>query len=199
MKRLVAALTACSALCLGQAWAQTASLPSPSGAPASSNPEMQRLFDEDQADRRGDATALDWGQITLHDGPRRTAVAKLLEAGALRTGQDFLQAAFVFQHGRAPNDFLLAHTLAMVAVAKGERSALWIASASLDRYLQAIERPQIFGTQYDIPGQGEPSQGLYDRDLVADALRLELGVPSQAEQASRLAAYRREAASQRRR
>jgi hypothetical protein len=54
----------------------------------------------------------------------------------------------VFQHGRDADDYLLAHILAVQAVVKGDASSKWIAAATLDRYLQAIGHPQVFGTQY---------------------------------------------------
>ena len=40
----------------------------------------------------------------------------------------------------------MAHTLAMVAVARGDADARWIGAATLDRYLQAIGRPQVYRT-----------------------------------------------------
>ncbi len=42
-----------------------------------------------------------------------------------------------------PDDYLLAHTLAMIAVAKGDEGSLWIGTATLDRYLQSVGKPQI--------------------------------------------------------
>ena len=82
------------------------------------------------------------------DEQRRGAVAELLKQGKLHTGEDFEHAAFIFQHGGTPDDYLLAHTLAMVAVARGRSTAIWIAAATLDRYLQNIKQPQIYGTQF---------------------------------------------------
>ena len=78
----------------------------------------------------------------------RERVAALLAAGALHTADDYRKAAFVFQHGDRSDDYLLAHTLALVAVAKGDQGAAWIAAATLDRYLQSVRQPQIYGTQY---------------------------------------------------
>jgi hypothetical protein len=75
----------------------------------------------------------------------------------------------------------LAHTLAVVAVARGQASATWMVAATLDRYLQAIHQPQIYGTQTDV--EHEPiTQEPYNRGLVSDALRILLNVPSQAAQ-----------------
>jgi hypothetical protein len=155
-------------------------------APTASNAEMTRIYDEDQADRNGDLTQADWGKIIPRDEQRRAATRALLQAGALHTGVDFNHAAFVFQHGSTANDYLLAHTLAMVAVGKGDRSSLWIASATLDRYLVMVNQPQVYGTQYMSSKGGPYGQEPYNRDLISDALRGELGVPSLAKQNERL-------------
>jgi hypothetical protein len=146
---------------------------------------MTRIYDEDQADRNSDGE-IDWAKVTPRDEQRRLATRKLLETGALHTGGDFNHAAFVFQHGSTADDYLLAHTLAMVAVGKGERSSLWIASATLDRYLMMVKQPQVYGTQFMGSKDGGFSQEPYNRDLVSDALRGELGVPPMAQQVERM-------------
>ncbi|HEV8493560.1 MAG TPA: hypothetical protein VGR76_14890 [Candidatus Angelobacter sp.] len=146
-----------------------------------SNPEMMRIFDADQQDRPDDASNLDWDKVSKNDRERRLATRKLLAEGQLHTGQDFREAAFVFQHGQKPEDYLLAHTLAIVAAARGDGLGLWIASATLDRYLQSVQKPQIYGTQ--VVGDGKKlTQDPYDRELISDTLRRQLGVPSQAAQ-----------------
>jgi hypothetical protein len=87
----------------------------------------------------------------------------------------------VFQHGDTPY-YLLAHTLAVVAVARGRSSAIWIAAATLDRYLNSIHQSQIYGTQF-YTKPGEPvTREPHNRSLISDALRHQLGVPSQAAQ-----------------
>ena len=82
------------------------------------------------------------------DEVHRQQVRGLLAKGALHSAEDFSEAAFVFQHGSTPDDYLLAHTLAMVAVRKEMRGSIWIATATLDRYLDSIKQPQIYGTQF---------------------------------------------------
>ena len=80
---------------------------------------------------------------------------ELYAAGSLKTGTDWLNAAFILQHGNEPDDFLLAHEMCIAAVAKGEDKARWLAAASEDRFLRQIGRPQRFGTQWepgDTPG-----------------------------------------------
>lgn len=146
--------------------------------PPATNAEMNRLFDADQADRAHQP--IDWTKVDPRDRYRRSRTQALLASGALRSGEDFEHAAFVFQHGALPGDFLLAHTLAMVAVAKGRPTANWIAAATLDRYLQTIGQKQVYGTQYRI--DGPVTQEPYDRSLIPDALRAQLGVPTLAQQ-----------------
>ena len=51
---------------------------------------------------------------------------------------------------------------------------------------QAIGRPQVFGTQYKPDENRNATQEPYDRDLISDALRQELGVPSLEAQEERL-------------
>ena len=145
-----------------------------------SNAEMTTIFDADQADRRAGA-AIDWSVVGPRDRARRARTQALLDADALHTGDDFYHAAFVFQHGEAANDFLVAHTLAVIAAARGNRGAAWIAAATLDRYFQNIGRPQVYGTQYRSP-EGHPTQEPYDRTIISDGLRRAMGVPDQAGQ-----------------
>jgi hypothetical protein len=147
-----------------------------------SNPDMQRIFDEDQKDRQPGLGNIDWQKISKADAARRAETAKLLAANQLHSGEDFQRAAFVFQHGEKPDDYLLAHTLAMVAVARGDGSAMWIAAATLDRYLQSIQQPQVYGTQFFTKDNEPTTQEPYNRSLIPDSLRGSLGVPSQAAQ-----------------
>ncbi|SRR6266513_3280271 len=160
-------------------------------APEESSAEMKRIFSEDQADRQMNMAAmtpqqrLDWfNKIGPRDTQRRKQVMDLVSRDALHTGQDFEEAAFIFQHGERPDDFLLAHTLAVVAIAKGSAKSRWIAAATLDRYLQKIQQLQIYGTQYVIgPDQGDTfTQEPYNRQLVPDSLRAAMCVPDQAAQ-----------------
>jgi hypothetical protein len=156
---------------------------------AASNPEMKRIFDEDQSVRQQAVDKIDWTVVNRSDAERRAQTKKLLDSGALHSGKDFVEAAFVFQHGDTADDYLLAHTLALVALAKGEGDGLWIAAATLDRYLQSVGKPQIYGTQFRFP-PGQPStQDPYDRALISDSLRQQLGVPSLAAQEEQLKQY----------
>jgi hypothetical protein len=149
---------------------------------------MQSIFEEDQKVRQT-GFKIDWATVSKSDAERREATRQLLNDDKLHTGEDFERAAFLFQHSSSSNDYLLAHTLAMVAVKKGQSSALWIASATLDRYLQSIHQPQIYGTQFFTRPNEPSTQEPYDRTLISDALRRQLGVPSQPAQEERRKQY----------
>ena len=157
------------------------------------NPEIRKLFLADQCDR-GEAVGCSKSSADLdtiqNDATRRARLHVLLTEGRVITGDDLHDAAYIFQHGSEANDYLLAHVLAMAAVAKGDVRSKWIAAASLDRYLQAIQQPQIFGTQYrqttfyppkeshDSGAQSPPNtktpwtQTPYNPALVSDSVRL---------------------------
>jgi hypothetical protein len=147
-----------------------------------SNAEMKAIFDADQADRLAGGATIDWSVVLPRDRARRARTQALLDAGALHNGDDFYYAAFVFQHGEAANDFLIAHTLAVIAASRGRREAAWIAAATLDRYFQNIGRPQVYGTQYLNHADQPTTQEPYDRTIISDGLRRALGVPDQAGQ-----------------
>lgn len=143
-----------------------------------SNREIASIFDEDQRERSDAASLDDQGLhlLALRDRERRNRAKSLLREGQLKSGRDFYFAAFIFQHGEEPSDYLQAHALAMVALARGEPSARWIAAASLDRFLLATNQPQIFGTQFQVEDK-KPSLRLpYDPDVISPHVLEALGV-----------------------
>lgn len=149
------------------------------------DPEVLALFMGDQSGRTG-GKDVSPGQREADDTIRRQAMRKLLDDGRLTTADDYFLAAFVFQHGRG-DDCLLAHTLAVVALAKGKAEASVIAANTLDRYLQDIGRAQIYGTQFMMPFNGDPAtQGKYDAELLPDSLRQAMDVPTTAQQAQQV-------------
>lgn len=160
--------------------------------PPADNAEMAEMLAADQAvrhqmtaERLRDRAFLQ--TMMAEDAGRRRRTRAILEVGGLRTAEDYRAAAFIFQHGSTPEDYLLAHSLAVAALAKGDAESAWIAAATLDRYLQMTGKTQIYGTQTRKTPDGPATLDPYDRDLVPDALRTALGVPTQAEQDARLA------------
>jgi hypothetical protein len=111
----------------------------------------------------------------------REQVRQLISEGRVHSGEDYYYAAFVFQHGQEPSDYLYAHILAVTAVDKGLRNAIWLSTATLDRYLHSVRQPQVFGTQF---GYGDrDDQEPYDRKLVSDPLRVQWCVATESTQA----------------
>jgi hypothetical protein len=160
--------------------------------PKSAKSEIDVLYDEDQKDRDDDDAApantpeaID--RFLARDARRRGRARELLDAGALKTGRDFEKAAFIFQHGTVPDDFLLAHVLAMVAMAKGNLHAKGIAVFTLDRYLQNIQRPIVLGPGWTKTDDQPWTQAPFNRTLVPDSLRKELGIQTLEQQAKELA------------
>ena len=146
--------------------------------------EVHQLYLEDQSDRSPSeaerkvrAEDLNWDVISRRDAGRRSRVHELLRAGELHSAEDFHDAAFIYQHGTKPEDYLLAHILATVAVQKGDEKSLWISAATLDRYLQSIGQPQVFGTQYNSHGDSPVTQDPYNRGLIPDQFRAVFCVP----------------------
>src|SRR5262245_58418050 len=120
---------ALAALCLRPLSLPTRAEP-PTKASAHDNEELARLFREDQDDR---STAdIDSAAVEPRDRKREARVLELYRANQLQSGADHYHAAMVLQHGRTPEDYLLAHELCVVAVSKGEERAKWLAAASED-------------------------------------------------------------------
>lgn len=162
------------------------------------NPAMTAIFDADQA-ARAHPSAIDWNILWPADKARRVQTNALLDAGKLNSADDFYHAAYVFQHGEEADDCLKAHALALIAVARGKAEAAWIAAATLDRYLQRIGQPQIYGTQFLHPRGKEWTQEPYQRDLLSDAVRQATGVPALAAQEDQRKEWQRQLPTNRRR
>ncbi len=146
------------------------------------NEELARLYKEDQADRTPmNGKPIDWNVVGPRDRAREARVKELYTTNQLRTGADYYHVAMVLQHADAPEDYLLAHELCVVAISKGEERAKWLAAASEDRFLMSIERPQRFATQFRSDGPNSAMR-LYQVDQgVTDELRRALEVPALAE------------------
>jgi hypothetical protein len=173
-----------------------------SAAPATAAvSRVHQLEVEDQSENPGNISA---AKYYRHGDARRAEVRKLLEEGKLTSGEDFSDAALIFQHGQTPEEFLFAHVLAVEALIRGGSADKWLAAATLDRYLQAVNRPQIFGTQY--PGdkaagntpkpQVDPhvmniqrTQQPYDAKLLPESVRQDFCVPDVSQQEKNLAIF----------
>lgn len=150
------------------------------------NPEVFALFQADQAARGATTDRVSRQEA---DAARRQQLRALIDRGALVTADDYLFASVVFQHGFG-DDILLAHALATAALARGKAEAAVMVASTLDRYLMDQGRPQIYGTQFMIPFNGQPvTQAPYKSDLLTDDMRRAVGVSSLAEQDDQRRAY----------
>jgi len=142
------------------------------------NSEILQLVIQDQWDRGNDMFAgrsvrnfqsLDWKSILQHDEERHAQVRKLLAEGKIKTGREYNFAALIFQHSINAEDLMFAHVLAMTSISRGYNLSRWLAAATLDRYLQTIKQPQVFGTQFLKPSKDANwTMDPYDRNALSD-------------------------------
>jgi hypothetical protein len=162
---------------------QSAAKQMPQEEAAESLSPIQEIYEADQKARQSQPASMADANLLLQgDRIRRQEARRLLDQGLLQTGTDFEKAAVILQHGSEPTDYLLAHVLAIVAVARGDSNAVWITAATLDRYLDSVKRPQVFGTQFHRHTAESWTQEPYDRNLVPDSLLTQLGIPAKSAQ-----------------
>jgi hypothetical protein len=176
-------------------------LSSPSAQTKAPVSRVHQLEIEDQSENRGNISPEDYYR---HGDSRRAEIRKLLEEGKVNSGEDYSDAALIFQHGQTPEDFLFAHILATQALMRSGSGDKWIAAATLDRYLQSINQPQVFGTQYtgDKSAVNTPkpqvdprvlniqrTQQPYNSKLLPDSVRQDFCVPDVSQQENNLAIF----------
>jgi hypothetical protein len=119
------------------------------------NPHLRRLYEQDQADRRGGRGKINWAEVIGADADRRAEAQLILASGGARVADDYYHAAMVFQHGATVEDYRKAHELALKAVElEPEHRALWLAAAAKDRELVHQGKPQLYGTQFHTQADG---------------------------------------------
>ena len=138
--------------------------------------EMHRADQEDRSTGR-----VTGGKLAERDRQRRIRTMEILRQGALATAEDYYHAAVIFQHSNpaaedyTPQQYLLAHALAMLAGFKGHEQAKWLSAAALDRYLTFTKQEQFFGTQYVRDNNNLWRPGDYSR-MLTGKLRREFGL-----------------------
>jgi len=120
--------------------------------------------------------------ITPRDRLRRDRTRELLRAGLIRSGEDFNEAALIFQHADDYVDVGFAHDLALEAVTRDPETFRyrWLVAATLDRYLWYKCEPQIYGTQFKLV-DGKYTIEPIDADLIDDEERIRWGAPTLAQ------------------
>ena len=146
------------------------------------NPELTQLYNEDQRVRQPNPLRPGEPKITRTDEDRLAIVKQMIAHDQLQTIADYRHAALIVQHSLVSSDHLLAHTLAVICAGDGDKTCLWLSAATLDRYLQSIQQPQIYGTQFKWTADSPVTQQPYTPDLITDAMRKKLGVPPLADQ-----------------
>jgi hypothetical protein len=114
------------------------------------NPELEKLYNEDQADRAPEMGKIDWRVVAKRDDERRKRVLEIVAQGGAKEAADYVHAAMVLQHGQAPEDFDHANQwcLKAVEIDPDYPGARWLAAAAKDRYLMNLGKPQLYGTQF---------------------------------------------------
>lgn len=151
------------------------------------NAELYQIYKEDQADRS--SPNIDWSKVAPRDQARSLRVREIAKNGQLKQGDDYFHAAMVMQHGENSESFLQAQQWAEKAFELNPKltSANWLAAAAEDRYLQSINKPQIWGTQYLRDREtGKWTMDPIDRAAKTDEQRVEKNVPKLAESEARL-------------
>ena len=141
-------------------------------AAATNDAELQRMRDEDQADREGQLDGAKLARMRTDDSLHLVRTLRLLADGVPATGRDMQNAATVLQHGGTPDNYRLAHELTIAALALGDTSAVWLLGRSYDRMLLSMGHRQRLNTQY---GGAETKMLPLDTTAVNDRIRLALG------------------------
>jgi hypothetical protein len=149
-----------------------------------SNSTLVKLEAADQADRTPGHNKIDWSVVGPRDAQRRAQVLQLLADGNIRTADDYLNAAVIFQHGDSIQDTQLALAFATTAtrMAPSNRDAQILRVDAWDRIMQESGKPQWYGTQY-VRSKATGKWELYptDPNAVTDAQRKAIGLPSLSE------------------
>jgi hypothetical protein len=151
---------------------------------AASNPTLTAIEAADQADREAGSNAIDWTVVGKHDALRRTQVMQLLQAGNIRTAEDYLNAAVVFQHGDDVADTRLALALATTAarIDPANKDAGILAAQAWDRILLKSGKPQWYDTQFARDkASGKWAISAIEPGVVTEEQREAMGLPTLAQ------------------
>ncbi len=152
------------------------------------NEELFFMMKEDQAARKGDFDDINWDSVSVKDRERLSRVQAMADNGELKATEDYLNAALIFQHGADSAAYRRARELSLMAVKldSTNRSARWLAAAAMDRYLQSVGQPQIYGTQFRKGDDGKWTLEPMDTTTVTDIEREQWNVPTLAKARERV-------------
>ncbi|QDE40722.1 hypothetical protein FIV34_16660 [Luteibacter pinisoli] len=153
-------------------------------AAVAANATLAAIEAADQADRAAGSNAIDWAVVGKRDASRRAQVMRLLQAGHVRTADDYLNAAVVFQHGEDVADTRLALALATTAsrIDPANKDAGVLAAQAWDRILVKSGRPQWYGTQFARDkATGRWAISPVEAGVVSEPQREAMGLPTLAQ------------------
>jgi len=108
--------------------------------------ELARHFSEHFADQ-GQWSEANAAELQRRQAERRERVVEIVTAGWLSTLEDWDHAAVILHYGVSPEDFLLAHVLAIPPGIADISLSRNLVAGTLDHFLASIERKELFGTQ----------------------------------------------------
>jgi len=130
--------------------------------------ELRTLFEADQADRRTLADGkLSQPELNVRDIQRRQRLEELVADGVLISSDDYYYAAYLLQHGTAPEEY--RRTLDRWLVSRGEQQQYGTQYVRVGPHGYAIYTidPQVSDeerAQYDVPPLGEQLRTLTERN-----------------------------------
>ena len=143
------------------------------------NAHIERLFAEDQDDRRGfPNTKLPYKEINVRDEARRNEILAMLKRTEVRTAQDYFYAAVIFHHGQTFEHYRMAASLAWIAheLEPENSTYAWQTASSWDRMLLKKARPQWYGVQAHRDAQNRLVLSDIDETVVDDGERARYNV-----------------------
>jgi tetratricopeptide (TPR) repeat protein len=150
-------------------------------AQAQDNPELTKMYHEDQSARQG--SNINWKILSASDSLRQVRVYQLIDSGRVVTGMDHYNSAMIFQHGRDSIASSMAVKQMQKAIALDPTINKWLLAAAIDRDLMRRNKPQIYGTQYTkMNGETKWTRYKLDSTQVTDEERKKFGVETLAEQ-----------------
>lgn len=145
------------------------------------NSELAEIYAQDQADRQSSWKETDWELVNKRGKERQDQTLFLLRQGLIKTSQDYLHAAYVFQHGWTVEDARLALSLAWLSASidPENEEAKWLTAGAWDRLMMRHNQPQWYATQFERnPGETEWRLYKIQEGAVTDEQRKVMGAPS---------------------
>ncbi len=143
-----------------------------------SHKELEKLFKQDQADRRNKKILEDFEKIIERDFIRREKANEILKRGGVKIGRDFYIMAMLYQHGPKITDTKKAIKFAKKGIELGNEDSKWLFAASTYRFLTRQGRKQKFGTQFFMDIKKRKARIMPINKRTTNKMRKEFNVPT---------------------